>query len=79
MSFVRRKMTGRCCNGAERDGGFRSHLVDIPENENGFHFQKAVCGAKPGKRGNGWSDYDELKVTCPKCLLKIQKLEELSK
>lgn len=60
--FTPRKMTGRCANGAERDKGSRFHAV--PE---GTGWQKAVCGAKPGVRGNGWSDYAGDKVTCPRC------------
>lgn len=57
------RMTGRCANGAERDKGSRWHAVPA-----GHPWIKAVCGAQPGQRGNGWSDYPGDAVTCPRCL-----------
>lgn len=34
-------------------------------------FGSAICGAKPGKRSNGWSEYRADHATCPKCLKKL--------
>lgn len=59
------RLTGRCANGAERDGGTIYHAI-----ANGSWF--ALCGVKPGKRSAGWSSYFGDKVTCPRCLKKMQ-------
>lgn len=59
------RLTGRCANGAERDGGRRTHLVAASERAWG----RALCGARPGRRlSNGWDEVDGAEVpTCPKC------------
>lgn len=62
------RKTGRCASGAERDGGTIYHGV----MKGGHPWAKALCGAVPGRRGNGWGTYPGDKVTCPKCLKKIQ-------
>lgn len=62
------RMTGRCASGAERDGGAIFHAV--PEAEH-YRWGKAVCGAKPGSRGNGWGEYSGDAVTCTRCLKKL--------
>ena len=67
-----KRLTGRCANGAERDGGKLSHLIEDCRNI-------ALCGAKPGKRSNGWSIYDETEVTCKKCLDRLMKVMAVSK
>jgi hypothetical protein len=61
------RMTGRCASGAEPDGGAIFHAV--PEAER-YRWGKALCGAKPGRRGNGWDQYPGGAVTCPRCLKK---------
>jgi len=33
-----------------------------------------LCGAKPGKRSNGWIGDSNKKVTCPKCLEKLNAI-----
>lgn len=59
---------GRCFNGAERDRGTIVHLVPpLPVGCNGDWFTKALCGAEPGRRGNGWGKVNK-DATCPKCL-----------
>jgi hypothetical protein len=63
-----RRMTGRCSTGAERDGGVRYHAVD---EETWRGWGKALCGAQPGPRGNGWSSTPGDEVTCPRCLKKL--------
>ena len=63
------RMLGRCANGYERDGGVKYHAKPR-------YGWAAICGAKPGKRSAGWSDYpDTMKpvtfVTCPQCRRKL--------
>ena len=64
------RMTGRCSSGAERDGGVRYHAVTAGSH---YSWVKALCGAKPGDRGNGWGGYKGDKVTCPRCLKKLSQ------
>ena len=66
-SFKIRRLTGRCANGYGRDAGSRSHAV--PDGS-----LTAMCGATYGKRSAGWSENEEDKVTCPKCLSKLSRL-----
>lgn len=35
-------------------------------------FGKAICGAQPSRRSNGWSEYRADAATCPKCLKKLE-------
>ena len=57
------RLTGRCANGAERDGGIRTHLV-----ANGSMYGAALCGAKPGRLSNGWDEVDgPEQPTCGRC------------
>lgn len=72
--FTPRKMLGRCATGAERDKGMLYHAV--PE---GTGWQRAVCGAKPGARGNGWSGYAGDQVTCPRCEQHAELIEALAR
>jgi hypothetical protein len=37
----------------------------------------ALCGAEPGKKSAGWSEWDDDEVTCPKCLLHPELLTKL--
>lgn len=66
-----RKLTGRCCNGLERDGGKHLHAVaseELPCRD------KALCGAKPGRLSSGWSDATNLKsVSCGRCLARLAR------
>lgn len=63
-----RKMLGRCTNGAERDGGKVLHLV-VDDKETSW--APALCGAKPGMKGNGWGQIHRgSDVTCQRCKLK---------
>lgn len=57
-------LLGRLANGAERDHGIHYHAVPLGTN-------KALCGAKPGRRSVGWSTYFRETVTCPECLKKL--------
>ncbi len=67
--------TARSKHGAERDRGAVVHLVQpLPENSRGDWFTKALCGAEPGRRGNGWHKTTRA-VTCLKCIKK-KKVEE---
>jgi hypothetical protein len=56
--------TGRCANGAERDAGTVYHAVDIKTG-------RAKCGTYPARRSR-WSDYHGDRVTCARCLVKLQ-------
>lgn len=59
---------GTCRNGFERDSGRVSHAV--PRDE-----IKALCGTEPGRTSVGWSAYASDKVTCPRCLAKMTKMQ----
>lgn len=67
MSAIQaRRMAGQCTSGAERDGGKLFHAVAR---------NKALCGAKPGRRSVGWSAHLGEKVTCPRCLKKMENIK----
>jgi len=62
------RMTGRCANGFERDGGKLVHAI----RSAGFPgWGAALCGAAPGRKGNGWSEHAKEAATCPRCLKKL--------
>ena len=71
MTYTPMTMTGMCRNGAQRDSGRLYHAVV----EDGVGWDKALCGARPGKRGNGWSAHHGAAVTCPRCLKKLGDAE----
>lgn len=62
------RMTGRCANGFERDGG---RLVHAIKSVSFPGWGAALCGAKPGSKGNGWSEHKQAAATCPRCLRKL--------
>ena len=71
--FVIARLSGRCANGAERDGGRRLHVI-----EEDSVYGRAVCGARPGKRSNGWDEVDGAETpTCPRCLAKAANLDNV--
>ena len=62
------KLTGRCSNGFERDGGRVAHA--LPNTS-----WVAVCGAIPVRGAlAGWSSHDETEVTCAKCVEMFERL-----
>jgi len=62
---------GRGWNGAHRDAGDVVHAVEpLPSKTRGDWFTKAICGAEPGRRGNGWVKTNR-EINCPKCLKKL--------
>ena len=63
-------MTGQCRTGTDNRGDI-AHVVQAGAGLYGA----ALCGAKPRRAGNGWSDYTAHAVTCPKCAAKLAKLE----
>lgn len=63
MKYRFRFMAGRCRGDLDRAG----HIAHIVPFDAGS-FGKALCGAKPGKSGNGWSEYDSVEPTCGKCI-----------
>jgi hypothetical protein len=66
MTYTPKMLTGRNRTGSECGGVLAHAVVDDS------WFAKALCGAQPGKRSNGWSEYRPQAVTCPKCLAKMQ-------
>jgi hypothetical protein len=56
--------------------GTRMHAVEVVAGQDyPAWFGPALCGAKPARRSNGWSDYRAPAATCPKCLAKLAKLQ----
>lgn len=71
MNTVSATKSGRAWNGAHRDGGVIVHAVPpLPETTSGDWFDKSLCGAEPGRRGNGWAKTNH-EVTCEKCLKRL--------
>lgn len=64
-------LTGRCANGWQRDSGTLYHAVPGTSE-----WSKALCGAQPGRRSNGWSDYRAAAPTCPRCLAVLAKRQQ---
>lgn len=66
-------LTGRGRTGSDSTGPLY-HAINV-RGEGPFPtFGAAICGARPGKRSNGWSDYLGDHATCPKCLKKLERL-----
>jgi len=49
--------------------GNMTHALKIPRNR-----AVALCGAKTGRSSNGWIGDCNKKVTCPKCLEKLNAI-----
>ena len=65
--------SGRAFNDRERDRGTVVHIVPKqPETTSGFWGYAALCGTKPGYRGNGWSEVQR-EATCKKCIERNKK------
>jgi hypothetical protein len=62
-------LTGR---GRTATDGMGVQIHAIKGGDSYPHFGKALCGAQPGKRSNGWSDYRADYATCPRCLKKLE-------
>ena len=58
------RLTGRCSNGSERDGGTKIHLIESFDNGVAI---KALCGATYGRLSAGWSVNDG-PATCGRCI-----------
>lgn len=73
-TYFARTKSGRCWNGAHREGGSIVHAVkgnDYPS------FAKALCGTEPGLRSAGWETFRlGIAVTCPKCIKKLELLRD---
>jgi len=77
IKYYEATKSGRAFNSAHRDSGTIVHAV----SDNSYpSWNKALCGAKPGSRGNGWHfensnagdiRFKKKEVTCIKCLSKI--------
>jgi len=59
--------TGRCATGYQADQGRRIHAIPVDADGNAWPWAAALCGYKPGKRSNGWSEWRGDAPTCPKC------------
>jgi len=70
-----RQKSGRCANGAELGHGILWHAVP-KSGESWGNIDRALCGARPGKRTPGWSGWHNSKeITCLKCLKRFSKQE----
>lgn len=70
------RLTGRCANGAERDGGRVTHvvMVDVVAGSMNPAWQTALCGAKPGRLSNGFVAADGPEIpSCKRCRAKAEK------
>ena len=56
-------LSGRCRSSSEPAGSV-VHMIPIREGA----MAKALCGRKPGRTSVGWSEHDDDKLTCPRCL-----------
>jgi hypothetical protein len=76
---VAAKLAGRCANGMERGQGVTYHAMPLDQVRGTIEdpFREAwgwaLCGAKPGRRSVGWTVCTGTKITCPRCLRKIEK------
>lgn len=57
-----RTLTGRCADGYEKGRGVYAHAVI------GGTYGESLCGKSPGKRSNGFSQYESDEVDCPLCI-----------
>ena len=68
------RLTGRCANGAERDGGRRIHVVLVDNPLAGMWWTAALCGAKPGRLSSGFAEVDGPETpTCPRCRARAER------
>ena len=51
--------------------GNLTHALKIPRND-----EVALCGAKPGKKSNGWIGDSSKKVTYHQCLEKLNSIDK---
>ena len=58
------RLTGARRNGAERDGGRLYHAVE------GY---RALCGKEPGRLSD-WSTYPGERVTCKRCVARLEEI-----
>lgn len=77
-------LVGQCRSGIDAAGtvvhAVPTYVDDLNHDDWICTWGTALCGARPGKRSNGFSDepykHQGLEVvTCPKCLKKLQGLE----
>lgn len=69
-------LVGRNRTATERTGKL-IHAV-LGSGEDYPSFAKALCGAQPGHRSNGWSEYRAEHATCPKCLKVLAKIQTVA-
>lgn len=73
--FTFAKKSGRAFNGAHRDSGTIVHIIEGDElYDQHFGWETALCGTKPGQRGNGWQYDRKFIPSCQKCIDKQTKL-----
>jgi len=68
------RLSGRCANGAERDGGHVAHVVFAdPARLGAPQWGLAACGVMPGRLSAGWSEVDGAEVpSCPRCRRQLE-------
>lgn len=72
-------LAGRCANGFERGQGVVVHALRCSEQELrvGIRYcATALCGKTHGARSAGWTDRQDLEITCKKCLKVIQSFKQ---
>ena len=75
MNYVYTYLTGMSRTATDKIGTLY-HAVPVEnepeENWDGVSdWATAACGAKPGKRSNGWSAYRHTAPICEKCIKKV--------
>lgn len=63
------RKTGRCADGNERGRGSLYHAVNRTT-------MRSLCGSNPGRLSAGWSETDGDAVTCPRCLVTLNRVRE---
>lgn len=71
MTYFPRVMAGSCRTATDKSGQLY-HAVHTDEFPS---YDAALCGKTPGRKGNGWSDWKAPRVTCPKCLAKLEEVK----
>jgi hypothetical protein len=69
-------LTGRNRTATDQGGRLMHAVPEVEGASYPAYFGAALCGAKPGRRSNGWSDYRAPAATCPKCLAALAAMEQ---
>lgn len=67
IKYIPARLSGRCSNGAQRDGGKVVHLVEMDKYGDAHEWAPALCGAKPGKRSGSGFYSVKSEANCERC------------